>query len=70
MGEPYGGDKRMAEKREVCKCTNCGNEAEMIVTCELIEVEVSPGSVKQQQRESRTCTICGNEADMIIEMES
>ena len=25
--------------KQVCKCENCGNEAEMIVTCELIPVE-------------------------------
>lgn len=58
----------MTEKREVCKCTNCGNEAEMIVTCELVSVEVSPGAVQDKQKETRTCTVCGNEADMIIDL--
>ncbi|MGA7877915.1 MAG: hypothetical protein WCA08_19820 [Desulfoferrobacter sp.] len=60
----------MTEKREICKCTKCGNEAEMIVTCELLDVEVSPGTTKQQQKETRKCTLCGNEADMIIDMTS
>jgi len=27
------------EKIEVCKCEKCGNEAEMVVTCELVPVE-------------------------------
>ena len=60
----------MAEKREVCQCTKCGNEAEMIVTCEWVDIEVAPGSTKQQQKETRTCTVCGNEADMIIDLGS
>jgi hypothetical protein len=25
-------------KKEVCKCENCGNEAEMVVTCSLPDV--------------------------------
>ncbi|MCG6536067.1 MAG: hypothetical protein L7F78_15550 [Syntrophales bacterium LBB04] len=59
----------MAEKRENCFCTKCGNEAEMIVTCEFIEVEESPGTSKKKQKETRTCTTCGNEADMVIDFE-
>jgi len=57
----------MAEKREVCTCTKCGNEAEMIVTCELVEVETPTGAKQKKQRETRVCTHCGNEADMIID---
>ncbi len=60
----------MTEKREVCKCTKCGNEAEMIITCEWVDTEVSPGVAKQRQKETRKCTLCGNEADMIIDMDS
>lgn len=26
-------------RKQVCSCTNCGNEAEMVVTCSLPEVE-------------------------------
>jgi hypothetical protein len=59
----------MTEKREVCKCTNCGNEAEMIISCELVDVEDKPGTVTKKQKETRTCQHCGNEADMIIDFE-
>jgi len=31
---------KKTQKVEVCKCTNCGNEGEMTVTCELIDVPV------------------------------
>ena len=60
----------MAEKREVCACTNCGNEAEMVVTCQLVEVEESPSIVRKKEKQTRTCTVCGNEADMIVDLES
>lgn len=59
----------MAEKREMCACTNCGNEAEMVVTCELVEVQETPQIKKKQERQTRTCTVCGNEADMIVDLE-
>lgn len=59
----------MVAKKEVCSCTNCGNEAEMIVTCELVDVEESPGVSKRKQKETRKCTLCGNEADMIVDLE-
>ena len=55
---------------EVCKCENCGNEAEMIITCEMVEVERAGGNEGQATEEKNktvTCTNCGNEADMIIE---
>ncbi len=58
----------MSEKKEVCTCTNCGNEAEMIIKCELVDVE-EEGSKVRKQRETRTCSSCGNEADMIIDFE-
>lgn len=58
----------MAEKREVCKCEKCGNEAEMVVTCELVDVADESGGKQQKQKETRTCTVCGNEADMIIDL--
>lgn len=64
-------------KKEVCKCVNCGNEAEMVFTCSLAEVE--PPAAKDDSPESRasaprkvkatgTCTHCGNEADMWVEI--
>lgn len=58
----------MEEKREVCVCEKCGNEAEMIITCSYVTVE-SEGEGKLHKKETRTCSVCGNEADIIIGME-
>ncbi len=64
----------MTEKRqmmEVCKCENCGNEAEMIVTCELIPVEdeaKKAEGVEKQEKKSFSCTSCGSEADTIVDL--
>ncbi len=58
----------MVEKREVCTCEKCGNEAEMIVTCTLIDVE-EDGRKVQKRKETRKCSVCGNEADLIVEEE-
>ncbi|MDH3723075.1 MAG: hypothetical protein OER74_16380 [Desulfobacteraceae bacterium] len=66
-------------KKEVCKCENCGNEAEMVVTCSLPDVEAEDGaaavsdSLQETGSEKRvkgtaTCTHCGNEADMWIDL--
>jgi hypothetical protein len=66
-------------KKEVCKCENCGNEAEMVVTCSLPDVEAQDGaasgtdSLQETGSEKRvmgtaTCTHCGNEADMWIDL--
>ena len=66
-------------KKEVCKCENCGNEAEMVVTCSLPEVEAKDGtlsgsdSLQETGSEkgvmgTATCTHCGNEADMWIDI--
>ena len=62
------------EKKEVCKCENCGNEAEMVVTCTLpdIEVEESPekkieAKTPKKIKGTATCSKCGNEADMWID---
>jgi transcription elongation factor Elf1 len=59
------------ERREVCKCEQCGNEAEMVVTCELLPVDdeqKKAAGVKQQERKTFTCSHCGNEADMIVDL--
>ncbi len=64
----------MTEKRqmmEVCKCENCGNEAEMIVTCEFVpaeDLEKKAAGVEKQEKKSFTCESCGSEADMIIDL--
>ena len=59
----------MADKVEVCTCEKCGNEAEMTISCQLLEVQGPTGEVKKKQKETRTCKVCGNEADMIIDYE-
>ncbi len=64
----------MTEKKqlmEVCKCENCGNEAEMVVTCEFIPVEdeaKKAAGIEKQEKKSFTCTSCGNEADTIVDL--
>jgi ribosomal protein S14 len=63
-----------SKKKEVCKCVNCGNEAEMEFTCSLEDVEdeekkEQPPAPKpgEKLKGTATCTHCGNEADMWIE---
>ena len=56
---------------EVCQCENCGNEAEMIVTCELVPVEdeaKKAAGIEKQEKKSFTCENCGSEADMIVDL--
>jgi DNA-directed RNA polymerase subunit M/transcription elongation factor TFIIS len=69
-------------KKEVCKCENCGNEAEMVVTCSLPDADEAdekedivsaPEKPPEPQPEKRvkgtaTCTQCGNESDMWIDL--
>ncbi|MEE4264145.1 MAG: hypothetical protein V2I56_15765 [Desulfobacteraceae bacterium] len=66
-------------KKEVCKCENCGNEAEMVVTCSLPDVDENenkasaPEPSPEPRPEKRvkgtaTCTQCGNESDMWIDL--
>jgi hypothetical protein len=57
------------QRVEQCHCEKCGNEAEMTVTCQMVDVKAASGEVKQKQRETRTCKVCGNEADMIIDFD-
>jgi len=67
----------MTEKKykQVCACENCGNEAEMVVTCQLVEVEEAEKKKKDPRvppkiKGTGTCTNCGNEADMWVDLES
>jgi len=63
--------------RQVCKCENCGNEAEMIVTCSLEPVEEdSPKQTAAVEGAKHThkkipgqftCTRCGNEAEILVD---
>ena len=66
-------------KKEVCKCHNCGNEAEMVVTCSLPDMDDSDDSVavaeapsdpkpEKRVKGTATCTLCGNESDMWIDL--
>ena len=65
--------------KQVCKCENCGNEAEMVVTCSLQETDaagtgaVAPGAADHDHAKSRikgtgTCSTCGNEADVWVDL--
>jgi hypothetical protein len=56
-------------RKEVCSCEKCGNEAEMTITCELVDVPVAPNVVKKKKKETHVCSVCGNEADMIIDFD-
>jgi DNA-directed RNA polymerase subunit M/transcription elongation factor TFIIS len=66
-------------KKQVCKCENCGNEAEMVVTCSLPDEEGAEDKVAavhatekhpeaKRVRGKGTCSHCGNEADMWIDL--
>jgi hypothetical protein len=65
-------------KKEVCRCVNCGNEAEMVFTCTLpdaqpgkpLQAASASGGDKgtQKVKASGTCAHCGNEADMWIDL--
>ena len=54
-------------KKEVCKCENCGNEAEMVVTCALPDAEAEQTPQKRVLG-TATCSHCGNEGDMWIDL--
>lgn len=65
------------EKKEVCRCKSCGNEAEMTFVCTLPDEEdvkkepteePTQGKAPQQVKGTATCTHCGNEADMWIDL--
>lgn len=70
----------MSEKmmKKVCKCENCGNEAEMVITCQLEEETAPPPIARQsavppekhQTRGLGVCSHCGNEADMWVDLEA
>ena len=63
--------------KQVCTCQNCGNEAEMIITCSLepdedAAIEQTPHSkepkhTRKQRTGQATCTHCGNEAEILID---
>lgn len=62
------------KQKKVCKCENCGNEAEMVITCSL---EAEPSEAQAQSEAAPrahrvkgqgVCAHCGNEADMWIDL--
>ena len=66
-------------KKEVCKCENCGNEAEMVVTCSLPDTDANENTVpapettkvpppEKRVKGTATCSHCGNESDMWIDL--
>ncbi len=69
---------RTIVKRRVCTCENCGNEAEMEITCSLPEnaskasTDSPPASSaappSPRVKGQATCTHCGNEADMWVDL--
>jgi hypothetical protein len=81
---PYEKEMKMTETtpkktfRQVCTCQNCGNEAEMIVTCSLEPDEevlteqpaqaVEEKPATKQIPAQATCTHCGNEAEILIDI--
>lgn len=59
--------------KQVCKCEKCGNEAEMVVTCSLVEEDEkehkhSASGHKHHVKGTGVCTHCGNEADMWVDI--
>ena len=69
----------MAEKKfkQVCECKNCGNEAEMMITCTLEDededkAKAAPATVVPES-EGKTkghavCSHCGGEADIWLDI--
>ncbi|MDD2390087.1 MAG: hypothetical protein PHP23_10195 [Desulfobacterales bacterium] len=59
--------------KRVCKCENCGNEAEMTISCSLepVEKEVPVKGKKTAPKKEKghiVCTHCGNEADLWVDL--
>jgi hypothetical protein len=66
----------MVEKKfkQVCECKDCGNEAEMVITCSLEEektVTVTPHVVPKDKGKTKghaVCSHCGGEADIWLDI--
>jgi hypothetical protein len=65
----------MSQKKfkHTCQCTNCGNEAEMVVTCTLSDdtpQNATPRVVPEQEGKTKAhavCSHCGGEADIWLD---
>ena len=71
----------MKEKifKHVCECTNCGNEAEMMITCSLkpededkplkvVEPKGEDTETKEKIKGHGVCSHCGGEADIWLDI--
>ncbi|MFZ7127363.1 MAG: hypothetical protein ACOWWM_14505 [Desulfobacterales bacterium] len=67
----------MAEKKfkHVCECENCGNEAEMVITCTLEDADAAAGKTPRpvpkgmgKTKGHAVCSHCGGEADIWLEV--
>jgi 5-methylcytosine-specific restriction endonuclease McrA len=60
--------------KHVCECTNCGNEAEMVVTCTLVEESpkaAEPKVVSKDEGKTKghaVCSHCGGESDIWLDV--
>ena len=58
---------------QVCTCENCGNEAEMILSCTWVDLDEKIEKPQnrwpnKEEHATGTCTHCGNEADIWVEL--
>ncbi|QTA78195.1 Uncharacterized protein dnl_04110 [Desulfonema limicola] len=67
-------DSNVKKFKQVCECKNCGNEAEMEITCTLepeesiAETKVANPAHAHKHKGHAVCTSCGNEADMWVDL--
>ncbi len=68
--------------KKVCKCENCGNEAEMVVTCSLESATATPPEAEEAAESGGAphahethkvkghgvCSHCGSEADIWVDI--
>ncbi len=62
--------EKIKKFNKICKCENCGNEAEMIVTCSMESTAdvANPSTSAKQLKGTGTCSHCGNEAEIWVDM--
>lgn len=66
----------MPEKKfkQVCECRNCGNEAEMVITCSLEEEKMTAATphvvpkIEGKTEGHAVCSHCGGEADIWLDV--
>ena len=68
----------MTEKKfkQVCECTKCGNEAEMVITCSLEDEQAADDTLNPQvvahgqgnTEGHAVCSHCGGEADIWLDV--